>query len=66
MVAQKTGMKPEDVKKDWIAGMFPGLQLMPSGVVAINGAQERGCSYCFAGNTRTTGKGSRSWMTMEI
>jgi len=49
MVAQKTGMKPEDVKKDWIAGMFPGLQVVPSGVVAINGAQARGCSYCFAG-----------------
>jgi intracellular sulfur oxidation DsrE/DsrF family protein len=48
-VAQKMAMKPEDVKKDWIAGMFPGLQVVPSGVVAINGAQARGCSYCFAG-----------------
>jgi len=47
-VAHKMGMKPEDVKKEWITGMFPGLQVVPSGVVAINGAQARGCSYCFA------------------
>jgi intracellular sulfur oxidation DsrE/DsrF family protein len=48
-VAQKMAMKPEDVKKDLMAGMFSGLQVVPSGVVAINGAQARGCSYCFAG-----------------
>jgi hypothetical protein len=42
-VAQKMGMKPQDVKKEWIAGMFPGLQVIPSGVVAINAAQARGC-----------------------
>jgi len=49
MVAQKMQMKPEEVKQEWIAGMFPGLQVVPSGVVAINGAQAHGCSYCFAG-----------------
>jgi len=47
-VAQKMGMRPEEVKSEWIAGMFPGIQVVPSGVVAINGAQARGCSYCFA------------------
>lgn len=45
------GMKlqPEDVKKEWVAGILPEIQVVPSGVWAINRAQERGCSYCFAG-----------------
>jgi len=29
--------------------MVPGIQLVPSGVLAVNGAQARGCAYCFAG-----------------
>ena len=48
-VAQQMKLKPEEVKKEWIAGVLPGIQLVPSGVLAINRAQERGCSYCFAG-----------------
>jgi intracellular sulfur oxidation DsrE/DsrF family protein len=47
--AEKTAMKAEDIKKDWVGGVFPGIQLVPSGVVAINRAQERGCTYCYAG-----------------
>jgi intracellular sulfur oxidation DsrE/DsrF family protein len=43
------GLRPEDVKKDWIDNLLPGVQVVPSGVVAVNGAQARGCSYCFAG-----------------
>jgi len=39
----------EEVKKDWLSGMLPGIQVMPAGIWAINRAQERGCSYCFAG-----------------
>lgn len=49
MVAQGMNMKPEDVKKDWIAGLHPGIQVVPSGVWAIGRAQEKGCAYCFAG-----------------
>jgi len=29
--------------------VLPGVQVVPSGVLAINGAQARGCTYCFAG-----------------
>ena len=48
-VAEGMKLKPEDVKKEWVAGMLPGVQIVPSGVWAINRAQEHGCSYCFAG-----------------
>lgn len=49
MVAKKMGVPHEQVSKDWIAGLIPGVQVVPSGVVALNGAQSRGCGYCFAG-----------------
>lgn len=39
---------PAEVKKDMIAGLIPGIQVVPSGVWAIGRAQERGCAYCFA------------------
>jgi hypothetical protein len=48
-VAEKMNMQPEDVKKDWVAGVIPGIQIVPSGVMAINRAQLAGCTYCFAG-----------------
>jgi hypothetical protein len=48
-LAQGMSMKPEDVKKDWIAGLLPGIQVVPSGVWAVGRAQEHGCAYCFAG-----------------
>jgi hypothetical protein len=49
MVAQKMGLKHDDVKKDWTQAVFPGIQIVPSGVVACNGAVSRGCVYVFAG-----------------
>jgi len=49
MVAKQMGLQPDAVKQEWIAGLLPGVQVVPSGVVALNGAQSRGCSYCFAG-----------------
>ena len=42
-------MDPADVKKDWVAGLLPGIQIVPSGVYAVNRTQEKGCAYCFAG-----------------
>lgn len=48
-VAAKMGMKAEDVKKEWIAGLFPGVQVVPSGVMAAARAQEFGANYIFAG-----------------
>jgi intracellular sulfur oxidation DsrE/DsrF family protein len=48
-VAKLMGLRPEDVKKDWVDNVLAGVQVVPSGVVAVNGAQTRDCSYCFAG-----------------
>jgi len=47
--ALAAGAAPEDVKKDWLSGLLPGVQPMPSGVWALGRAQEHGCSYIFAG-----------------
>jgi hypothetical protein len=49
MVAKKMGLKHEDVQKDWTNAVLPGIQLVPSGVLACNGAVSRGCVYVFAG-----------------
>jgi hypothetical protein len=47
--ATKMGMDPAAVKKEWIAGLLPGVQLVPSGVMALVRAQEVGARYIFAG-----------------
>lgn len=49
MMAKKMGLPPDEVRQEWLAGMVPGVQLVPSGIVAVNGAQSHGCGYCFAG-----------------
>ena len=49
MAAKEMNMDPTECKKDWVAGLLPGIQIVPSGVLAVNRAQERGCTYCFAG-----------------
>src|SRR5258707_14884557 len=48
-VAQKMGLDAATVKADWIAGLIPGCQVVPSGVLAVSRTQEKGCAYCFAG-----------------
>lgn len=48
-VAKTTGQKAEDVKAEWMAGIIPGIQVVPSGVWAVGRAQERGCGYCYVG-----------------
>ena len=47
--AKKMGLDPAAVKKEWIAGLLPGVQVVPSGVLGVARAQELGCAYCFAG-----------------
>ncbi len=47
--AQKMSMDPAAVKKEWIAGLLPGVQVVPSGVLGVGRSQELGCNYCFAG-----------------
>ena len=49
MVAQKAGLDAAAVKADWVAALLPGMQVVPSGVLAVARTQEKGCAYCFAG-----------------
>ena len=49
MVAGQMKMDPVECKKDWLSGVLPGVQIVPSGVLAVNRAQEHGCTYCWAG-----------------
>ena len=39
----------DEVRKEWMAGLLPGIQVVPSGVWALGRAQEKGCQYIFAG-----------------
>jgi intracellular sulfur oxidation DsrE/DsrF family protein len=48
-VAGQMNVEPADVMKDWVAGVLPGIQVVPSGVWAVGRAQEHDCAYCFAG-----------------
>jgi intracellular sulfur oxidation DsrE/DsrF family protein len=47
--AETMKMDAAECKKEWTAGLLPGIQLVPSGVWALGRAQERGCAYIFAG-----------------
>ena len=49
IVSKSQNVPVEQVRQDWTAAVLPGIQIVPSGVWAINRAQEHGCSYCFAG-----------------
>jgi hypothetical protein len=40
---------PAAAKAEWMAGLLPGVTLVPSGVLAVNRAQEKGCTYCSGG-----------------
>jgi intracellular sulfur oxidation DsrE/DsrF family protein len=48
-VADSIKKPVEEVKAEWMAALLPGIQLVPSGVWALGRAQEKGCSYIFAG-----------------
>jgi intracellular sulfur oxidation DsrE/DsrF family protein len=49
VVANKYGLDPEATRKEWVDGVLPGIQIVPSGVWALGRAQENGCQYIFAG-----------------
>jgi hypothetical protein len=49
VAAQAMGLEHEVVMKDWLSGILPGVQVVPSGVWALGRAQERKCAYIFAG-----------------
>ena len=49
VTAQAAGLPKDTAKQDWLLGMFPGVVVVPSGVLAVNRAQKKGCTYCYAG-----------------
>lgn len=49
VAAMQMNKDAAEVKKEWMAGLLPGIQVVPSGVWAVGRAQEHGCAYCFAG-----------------
>ncbi len=49
MAAKGAGVTPEVAKKEWVAGLHPGVHIAASGVLAVNRSQEKGCTYCAGG-----------------
>ena len=49
MVAKKMGLDPEAVRKEWVAGVLPGIQIVPAGIWALERAERHDCAYIFAG-----------------
>jgi len=49
LTSKSAGVTPEVAKKECTAGLIPGTHLVPAGVLAVNRAQEKGCTYCSAG-----------------
>ncbi|HLX92087.1 MAG TPA: hypothetical protein VKR32_10415 [Puia sp.] len=47
IVAMETKGDAAEIKKEWIAGLIPGVQVVPSGVWAVGRAQEHQCAYCY-------------------
>lgn len=49
MMAGNASVTAEEAAADWTANLIDGATLVPSGVYAVDQAQEKGCSYCYAG-----------------
>lgn len=47
VAAMGSKQDPAMVHKEWLAGLLPNIQPVPSGVWAVGRAQEHGCAYCF-------------------
>lgn len=48
VIGQEMKMDPAQIKAEWMSGLLPGIQAMPSGIWAVGRAQEHGCTYCYA------------------
>lgn len=48
-LAEGMGIEPATVKAEWVKGLLPGIQVVPSGIWALGRAQENGCGYIFTG-----------------
>lgn len=38
-----------EFRKDWVSGLLPGIQTVPSGLWALGRAQKKECAYIYAG-----------------
>jgi hypothetical protein len=47
--AEKMGGDATEIYNDWIGGVIPAIEVVPSGVWALGLAQKNGCGYIFAG-----------------
>lgn len=45
--AANAGVSADAAKEEWTANLLPGVVLVPSGVYAVNRAQQSGCTYCY-------------------
>jgi intracellular sulfur oxidation DsrE/DsrF family protein len=48
-LAKETGVTPEAMRAELIAGLLPNVTVVPAMVVALGMAQEHGCAYVYAG-----------------
>jgi hypothetical protein len=48
-VSGNANVSADVAKQEWTAGLVPGMTLVPVGVMAVNLAQEHGCTYCYGG-----------------
>jgi len=48
-LAKLMKLKKEDVHKEFMDNLLPGIQVVPSGIWALNRVQELGCTFCFGG-----------------
>ena len=48
-MAESLKLDKETVKKEYLENVLPGIHLMPTGIWALNRAQELGCNFCSAG-----------------
>ena len=48
-LARETGVSFEAMRAELVAGLLPGVTVVPAMVVALGMAQEHGCSYVYAG-----------------
>ncbi len=49
LTAPNAGVSADEAKAEFTENLLEGVVLVPSGVYAVNRAQERGCTYCYAG-----------------
>ncbi|MFP5316444.1 MAG: hypothetical protein ACLGHS_13860 [Actinomycetes bacterium] len=48
-LARAAGRTPESVREELLAGLLPGVTVVPAAVVALNRAQEHGLTYVYSG-----------------